>query len=66
MTIPFGRRRLILTLALVPPSRPTLDGDIPPGTTDLDLARLARRAAVDLDRPRLDALTLMYGGHRQP
>lgn len=66
MTIPFGRRRLVVSVALAagaPPAR-RLDADA--GGTDAELARLGRGPLVDIDRARWDALTLIYGGHRRP
>ena len=65
MTIPFGRRRLIVTLAVSgTPRRSWADG-IPPETGDLELARLAKGGAVDIERARWETLTLIYGGRPQ-
>lgn len=66
MTIPFGRRRLILTFAVAPAQTERWDDVIPPGTDDVDLARLSRREPMDLDRARWEGLTLLYGGARKP
>ena len=65
MTIPFGRRRLSITLiAAQPPARPrVLDALATQGGTDLELAHLRLRNAQDVlaDRARWDAITLLYG-----
>ncbi len=62
MTIPFGRRRLIVTLAVTgAPRRPWTD-DIPPETGDQDLARLAKGGAIDIERARWETLMFIYGG----
>ena len=66
MTIPFGRRRLILSVALTPAQPERWDDVIPPGTDDVDLARLSRRDPMDLDRARWEGLSLIYGGARKP
>ena len=61
MTIPVGRRRLVLTLL---PARPTAV-DLPAAldATDAELVRLTGRAAADVERARWDAMRLMYGPH---
>ena len=62
MTIPVGRRRLVLTLL---PARPTAaDYPAAAAATDAELVRLAG-AAPDLDRARWEALRLMYGPTRR-
>ena len=62
MTIPVGRRRLVLTLL---PARPTAV-DLPAvlDATDAELVRLTGRGAADLDRVRWEAMRLMYGPPR--
>ena len=66
MTIPFGRRRLIVTFVPAPVrSRPGDDGAAL-GATDAELATLARNQTVDLDRPQWEGLRLLYGGTRRP
>ena len=62
MTIPFGRRRLIVTLAVTGAPRQPWASDIPPETGDRELARLAKGGAVDIERARWESLALMYGG----
>lgn len=66
MTIPLGRRRLILSLAVLA-SQPTA-ADLPSalGASDLELARLNADRHLAAERPRWDAMTLMYGGTRRP
>ena len=65
MTIPFGRRRLSITLITAqPPARPrVLDALAAQGGTDLELAHLHLRNAQDVltDRVRWDAMALLYG-----
>ena len=65
MTIPFGRRRLKLTLAVTSAPTQDWDGLIPPGSSDQELARLSRQEPMDIDRARWEGLTLLYGGFRQ-
>ena len=67
MTIPFGRRRLTLTVA-VTRAHPRSWEDAGPaiGATDAELASLARRQAVDIYRPQWEGLRLVYGGTRRP
>jgi hypothetical protein len=62
MTIPIGRRRLVLTL-LPPTRRPAVDVPAALDATDAELVRLAGPAAADLDRARWEAMRLMYGPH---
>ena len=66
MTIPFGRRRLILSLA-VQASHPTA-ADHPGalGATDAELAHLNGDRLRAEERVRWDAMTLLYGGRRRP
>ena len=66
MTISLGRRRLILSLAVLS-SQPTAS-DIPSalGATDAELAQLNTDRLYAGERSRWDAMTLMYGGHRRP
>ena len=65
MTISFGRRRLILTVAVAAPSQHQ-DNPLALDATDAELARLARDRSVDLDRVHWEGLRLMYGGVRRP
>ena len=64
MTISLGRRRLILSLA-VQSSQPTAS-DVPSalGATDAELAHINADRLYAGDRPRWDAMALMYGGQR--
>lgn len=64
MTIPFGRRRLVVSFALAGQDAPPRALDPLPGATDAELAHLARGGGGDIDRARWDALVLMYGGRR--
>ena len=60
MTIPLGRRRLVLTL--VAPPRPAAT-EVPAavGASDAELVRLSARQPADLDRARWEAMALMHG-----
>lgn len=64
MTIPFGRRRLILTLDRVSPS-PAARVPEPPeavGATDFELAHLGHGGMVaEIDRARWHTVGLMLG-----
>ena len=69
-TLPFGRRRLVLSLDLLPvpsvPAVPARAGRVvdPPAAydaTDAELARLNARAAMAEDRRRWEAQSVYYG-----
>ena len=62
MTIPVGRRRLVLTL-LPATHPPRFDLPAALDATDAELVRLTGRGAADLDRVRWEAMRLMYGPH---
>ena len=64
MTIPVGRRRLVLSL--LPPAPPAAP-DLPAaaGASDAELVRLSAAARDDLDRARWEAMRLIYGGRRR-
>jgi len=64
MTIPFGRRRLILTLAAAPPPR-LAASEIPDGASDAELVQWVRHGGIDVDRARWEGMTLLYGGFRR-
>jgi hypothetical protein len=66
MTIPFGRRRLIFTFALVASPPANLAETLPLDASDAELATLSRHGAIDIDRARWEGLTLIYGGARRP
>lgn len=70
MTIPFGRRRLILTVAFAPATAATSARSSLPqlmlGADDHDLARLSQQPPVDIERARWEGLALLYGGSRRP
>lgn len=70
MTIPFGGRRLILTVALAPSPAPSRSRSapfaLPLGADDHELARLSRRPALDIDVARWEGMALIYGGTRRP
>lgn len=59
MQIPFGRRRLVLSLVALPPRR--IDIPEADGATDAELARLNRTTDVDLRREHLLADAAMLG-----
>ena len=64
MTIPVGRRRLVLSLL---PSAPPAAADLPAAAdaTDAELVRLSLAAPGDLDRARWEAMRLIYGPPRR-
>jgi hypothetical protein len=66
MTIPFGRRRLILTVSLTKVPNAGWDQQIPVGADDRELAYYSRADAHDIERARWEALTLVFGGTRRP
>lgn len=66
MTIPFGRRRLILTLSLTTTPHLTKDEGVPLGLDDRELVRWTRTEPLDIDRARWEGLSLIYGGVRRP
>ena len=59
MTIPIGRRRLVV--ALTPQRPPALDVPAALDATDAELVRLAGPASAALERARWEAMSLMYG-----
>ena len=59
MTIPIGRRRLVV--ALTPQRPPALAVPTAPDATDAELVRLAAPAPAALERARWEAMSLMYG-----
>ena len=63
MTIPFGRRRLVISLVTPRPAPP----DIPAafGATDQELVRLTRSADHVLALAQVELQAVLYGGgHR--
>jgi len=62
MTIPVGRRRLVLSLRLLSPTTHRWDGIDPLDANDAELAHIGRRTDRDVDRLRWEAMTLLYGG----
>ncbi|HEY7034530.1 MAG TPA: hypothetical protein VH482_24550 [Thermomicrobiales bacterium] len=62
MTIAFGRRRLILSLVVVPSHAKSFEVPLAENATDRELARLngAMRAAED--RVRWEVNAILYGG----
>ena len=65
MTIPFGRRRLVVSLVAPPTASPALDVPDALGATDAELAHLNREYHAAAERGRWEAMTLMYGGQRR-
>ena len=59
MTIPIGRRRLVI--ALTPQRPPALAVPGALDATDAELVRLAGPAPAALERARWEAMSLMYG-----
>ena len=59
MTIPIGRRRLVV--ALTPAQPPEVAVPAALGATDAELARLAGPTPGALERARWDAISLLYG-----
>ena len=66
MTIPFGRRRLIVTLNLTTKPDLAKDDSVPLGLDDRELVRWTRTEPLDIDRARWEGLSLIYGGVRRP
>ena len=62
-TIPFGRRRLVLTLAAEPSRSRAPEPTAVLGASDAELARLASRR-YDADQARWDLWTALHGGPR--
>ncbi len=63
MTIPVGRRRLVLTL-ISPARSPAPDLPAAIDATDAELVRLSSAKGADLDRARWEVMRLMYGAPR--
>ena len=61
--IPFGRRRIVVTLAAEPIRSKSPKPSAALGASDAELARLASRRA-DADQARWGVWTAMYGGAR--
>ena len=66
MTILFGRLRLSITLTRTTAPRHVWEATVPVGLNDHALARLPRRAAIDVAEGRWDALAIFHGGMRRP
>ena len=64
MTISLGRRRLILSLAVLSAQQTASDVPSALGATDAELAHINADRHFAGERPRWDAMALMYGGHR--
>jgi len=64
MTIPFGRRRLMIALVAVPPRQRQLAVPEAISASDDELARLGNRRASLADRARWEADVALYGGFR--
>jgi hypothetical protein len=68
-TIPFGRRRFLLSIEWLPAgpddsARTAVDDPAAYGATDAELARLNSRAAVAEERLHAEALASLYGLRR--
>lgn len=63
MQIPFGRRRIVLSLVAAPPRR--IDIPEAEGASDAELARLSRTTDVDLRRENwaTEAVMIGFGRH---
>ena len=66
MTIPLGRRRLVLTVAMAPASSRPWDGAAAFGATDARLASFATNRAGDVAGAHREALRPMSAGARRP
>jgi len=64
MTIPFGRRRFVLTMQVLNSAPFLWEGRDPLGANDAELARFNDRRLRDVEQVRWEAQTLLYGGHR--
>jgi hypothetical protein len=65
MTIPFGRRRLILTVALTSAPARFREPQRAAGADDQELVRLSRQPDVDIDLARWEGLSILYGASRR-
>jgi len=70
MTIPFGRRRLILSVALTRTSAAAPARSTDPfwllGADDHELARLSLQPGLVAELARLEGFSIFYGGQRRP
>jgi hypothetical protein len=64
MTIPFGRRRLIVSLVDTTPRRKVSGFSAAVNATDAELARLNQMSAAGSDRLRWETTAALYGGPR--
>lgn len=64
MTIPFGRRRLIVSLVDAAPRRKLFRYAMADNATDAELARLNQFNAAAMDRIRWEATAALFGGPR--
>jgi len=66
MTIPFGRRRLILTFAFATAPVRLWEAQLLQGASDSEVAHFAQGDGLDYERAAWEGMTLLYGGHRRP
>jgi hypothetical protein len=64
MTIPFGRRRLIVSLVDASPRRKLFGYSMAINASDAELARLNQFNAAASDRLRWESTAALYGGPR--
>jgi len=64
MTIPFGRRRLLISLVTAPARSRAMRVPAAEAATDAELARLSGYHAALADRARWEADVALYGGFR--
>ncbi len=66
MTIPFGRRRLTLTLAFATAPVRLWEDQVLQGASDAEVAHFVQGDTLGYDRGTWEGMTLLYGGHRRP
>lgn len=66
MTIPFGRRRLTLTLDFATAPDRLWEDQLLQGASDAEVAHFVRGGTSGYDRGTWAGMTLLYGGHRRP
>lgn len=64
MTIPVGRRRLVISLVIAPSRKKVFDVPAALDASDGELARLGSLTMLESSRVQREAAVLMYGGFR--